>query len=358
MKNKVITNESFGLLETATDREIGVEDKRFLFFGGTAYLGLNKNPEFMDLYLDGLRKYGLNNGTSRNNNVQLAVYRDAEEFAASYFGAEAALVVSSGFLAAQLVMKHFSVYGEVIYAPDSHPALWLGEKPAVSSSFKNWISETVEYINQSKQAKFVVVSNAFDNLKPECYDFSPLEKVHPNKEVILIIDDSHGLGVVGENGKGSLSFLPVQSNIALVVVASLAKGLGVDGGLVLASENTIKELKQNSMFLGASPPAPAAMYAFSRAEAIFRKEFEKLQVNCRLFEEKTPVKFISIKGLPVYYRGDEGLVDSLFKENIIISSFPYPQKTDPVLNRIVISSVHTSDDISKLVSVLGGVGVS
>lgn len=354
MKDKVITKESFGFLETATDREIEVGNRRFLFFGGTAYLGLNRNSEFMALYLEGLRKYGLNNGTSRSNNVQLAVYRDAEEFAASYFGAEAALVVSSGFLAAQLVMKHFSSFGEVIYAPDSHPALWLGGKPAVSSDFRSWISETVEYINESEQAQFVVVSNAFDNLKPEHYDFSPLEKVHPDKEVILIVDDSHGLGVVDENGKGSLSSMPVQSNISPVAVASLAKGLGVDGGLVLASKDIIRELKQNSMFLGASPPAPAAMYAFSRAEAIFQKEYEKLQVNCRLFEEKTPVEFTSIKGLPVYYRGDEGLADSLLRENIIISSFPYPQKIDPILNRIVISSVHTSDDISKLVNVLGG----
>lgn len=354
MKDKVITKESFGFLETATDREIEVGNKRFLFFGGTAYLGLNRNSEFIDLYLEGLRKYGLNNGTSRSNNVQLAVYRDAEEFAASYFGSEAALVVSSGFLAAQLVMKHFSTFGEVIFAPESHPALWLGGKPAVSPGFRSWISETVEYINESEQVKFVVSSNAFDNLRPEHYDFSPLEKVHSNKEVILIIDDSHGLGVVGENGRGSLFSLSLQSNISLVVVASLAKGLGVDGGLVLASKAVVRDLKQNSMFLGASPPSPAAMYSFSRAEAIFQKEYAKLQVNCRLFEEKTPVEFISIKGLPVYYRGDEHLADSLLKENIIISSFPYPQKNDPVLNRIVVSSVHTSDDISKLVNVLDG----
>lgn len=354
MRDKVTTKESFGFLETATDREIEVGNERFLFFGGTAYLGLNRNPEFMDLYLEGLRKYGLNNGTSRSNNVQLAVYRDAEEFAAVYFGAEAALVISSGFLAAQLVMKHFLSYGEVIYAPDSHPALWLGGKPSTSSSFKSWISETVDYINKSKRTKFVVVSNALDNLKPAYYDFSLLEKIHSDKEVMLIIDDSHGLGVVGGNGKGSLSSMPVTSTITPIVVASLAKGLGVDGGLVLANKDIIRELKQDSMFLGASPPAPAAMYAFSRAEAIFQKEYEKLQVNCRLFEEKTPVEFISIKGLPVYYRGDEGLADSLLKENIIISSFPYPQKTDPVLNRIVISSAHTLDDISSLVNALGG----
>ncbi len=352
MRDKVITTESFGFLETATDREIKVGNKQFLFFGGTAYLGLNRNPEFMDIYLEGLRKYGLNNGTSRGNNVQLAVYRDAEDFAATYFGAEAALVISSGFLAAQLVMKRFSSYGEVLYAPDSHPALWLGGKPAISSSFKSWISETVEYINQSEGAKFVVVSNAFDNLRPEYYDFSILENVRSDKEVILIIDDSHGLGVLGENGKGSLSSMPVKSTITLIVVASMAKGLGVDGGVVLANKDIIKELKQDSMFLGASPPAPASMYGFSKAEAIFQKEYVKLQNNCRFFEENTQVEFTSVKGLPVYYIVDEGLAESLLEENIIISSFPYPQKTDPILNRIVISSAHTLNDISSLLNAL------
>lgn len=352
MKDKVITNESFRFLESATDRAIKVGDERFLFFGGTAYLGLNKNPEFMDIYLEGLRKYGLNNGTSRSNNVQLAVYRDAEYFAASYFGAEAALVISSGFLAAQLVMKRFSSYGEVLYAPDSHPALWLGGKPAISSSFQSWISETVEYINNSEETKFVVVSNTLDSLKPQNYDFSILEEVHTDKEVLLIVDDSHGLGVVGEHGKGSLSYIPVKANIIPIVVASMAKGLGVDGGLVLANKDIIEELKQDSMFLGASPPAPAAMYAFLKAEAIFQREYEMLQKNCKLFDEKTPLEFISVKGLPVYYRDDQLLAASLLKENIIISSFPYPQKTDPILNRIVISSAHTDDDISNLIEAL------
>lgn len=354
MEDKDFIKTSFGFLETATDREIEVGNERFLFFGGTAYLGLNRNPEFMDIYLDGLRKYGLNNGTSRSNNVQLAVYRDAEEFAAAYFGAEAALVISSGFLAAQLVMKYFSSYGEVIYAPDSHPALWLGRKPSTSLSFNGWISETVDHINKSESTKFVVVSNALDNLKPAYYDFSLLEKIHSDKEVMLIIDDSHGLGVVGENGKGSLSSIPVKANIIPIVVASLAKGLGVDGGLVLANKDIIRELKRDSMFLGASPPAPAAMYAFSRAEAIFQKEYGLLQNNCMFFEEATPVKFTSIIGLPVYYGTDPSLAESLLKENIIISSFPYPQKTDPVLNRIVISSAHTLDDVSCLLDALRG----
>lgn len=352
MRDTSNAKESFSFLETATNREIKVGDKQFLFFGGTAYLGLNRNPEFLDLYLEGLRRYGINNGTSRSNNVQLAVYRDAEEFAASYFNAPAALVVSSGFLAAQLVIKHFSSWGELIYAPDSHPALWLGEKPSVPSSFERWISETVRSINKSESAKFVVVSNTLDSLKPEYYDFSILENIHSDKEVILIVDDSHGLGVMGEKGKGSLLSMPVKPNINPIVVASMAKGLGVDGGLVLANKDTIDALKQDSMFLGASPPAPAAMYTFSKAEAIFQKEYEKLQNNCRFFEEETPMEFTSIKGLPVYYGDNTFLAESLLKESIIISSFPYPQKTDPTLNRIVISSAHTLDDISRLVKAL------
>lgn len=352
MLDQANNEERFRLLRAATGREIVVDQERFLFFGGTAYLGLTKHPIFLDLYIKGLQEYGINNGTSRSNNVQLGIYEEAEQFAANYFDSASALVLSSGFLAAQLVVKHFSAYGEVIYAPNAHPALWISDKPDQSLEFSEWMTKTVNHINRSKEKRFLIISNALDALKPQQYDFSLLDTILPSKEIILIIDDSHGIGVVGEWGKGSQTYLPEKEFIKPIIVASMAKALGLDAGLILASQEIIQALRQNSLFLGASPPAPAAMYVFTKAASVFEDEYLKLQENIHFFERYSSVKLTSIKGLPVYYSEDQSLSERLKKENIVISSFRYPQPTDPILNRIVLTSGHTVEDLSRLIKVL------
>ncbi|RYG20428.1 MAG: aminotransferase class I/II, partial [Chitinophagaceae bacterium] len=98
-------------------RKISVDNESYLYFGGTAYLGIPQHEGFQKLYLQGLGLFGLNNGTSRSNNVQLPIYDEAEQFAATYFGSESCLITSSGYLAAQLTIKHLFSVGEVRYAP-------------------------------------------------------------------------------------------------------------------------------------------------------------------------------------------------------------------------------------------------
>jgi len=343
---------SFEKLNKAPSRLISWQNQEYLYFGGTSYLGINQNERFRDIYLEGLQELGLNNGTSRSNNVQLAIYNEAEEEASSRFYSEASLITSSGFLAAQLVVRQFSSFGEVIYAPNCHPALWLNNKPVVQRTFKEWIANTIDYINQTKGKRFVIISDALNNLKPEIHDFSSLQEIQSDKEIILIIDDSHGIGIIGEKGIGVYSALPSATNIVRVVVASMAKGLGIDAGVVLSDALTINSLKQTGVFLGASPPAPALLYAFVNAKEVYYDEWNKLHTHISYMEKMIPEEFLFAKGFPVYYTERSRLYSQLLSKNIVISSFSYPQANDPLLNRIVVSSVHRNEDLQYLIKQL------
>jgi 8-amino-7-oxononanoate synthase len=343
---------SFEKLNKAPSRLISQQNQDCLYFGGTSYLGINHNEHFRDLYLKGLQELGLNNGTSRSNNVQLAIYNEAEKEASSRFYSEASLITSSGFLAAQLVVRHFLSFGEVIYAPNCHPALWLNNKPDVQGNFKEWIVNTIHYINQSKSKRFVIISDALNNLKPEIHDFSSLQEIQGDKEIVLIADDSHGLGVIGEKGVGVYSELPSSKNIVRIVVASMAKGLGIDAGIVLSDAKTIDSLKRTGVFLGASPPAPALLHAFVNAKDIYHDEWKKLYTNMLSMEEMIPEGFVFAKGFPVYYTERLGLYNQLLSKDIVISSFPYPQANYPLLNRIIVSSWHRKEDLQYLVNQL------
>ncbi|MEO2052679.1 MAG: pyridoxal phosphate-dependent aminotransferase family protein, partial [Allomuricauda sp.] len=84
------------------DRQIYIDGKPHLYFGGTAYLGVQNHPEFIKIFTKNIKAHGLQYGASRRSNVFLPVYGKAEHVLANWVGGEAGLTLSSGDLAAQL----------------------------------------------------------------------------------------------------------------------------------------------------------------------------------------------------------------------------------------------------------------
>ncbi len=342
----------FRLLQAGTSRQINVDNQAYLFFSGTDYLGISQHEDFKQLYIEGIQQWGINNGTSRNNNVQLEIYPLAEGCAASRFKAPAALITSSGYMAAQLAVRFFEDKGQVIFSPQTHPALWLNNKPNLQQDFDIWVESTIQEINNATQKDFVIISNAVDNYTPAWLDLSGFGKISPDKNIILIADDSHGIGLTGKDGCGIFQYLPVAPHIKRVVVASMAKGLGIRAGIVLADEDIIADLKNSSMFIGASPPSPASMHAFVKGESIYKTAFTQLQNNVALVQQNLEKYFSFTPDLPILVSGNENLFEQLKDQKIIISSFAYPSANDPLCNRIIITSAHTEQDITTLADCL------
>ena len=343
--------EKFNNLKSPLANKIIAKGDEYLYFGGTAYLGIPQNKKFLQLYLKGLSLYGLNNGTSRSNNVQLGIYDEVEQYAAIKFGSQAALITSSGYLAAQLTIKNLADFGKIRYAPATHPALWHQQIPNVSGAFPSWLKNIVDEINNSEKENWVIISNSMNNLFPEIYDFSLLQQI--NKKVLLIVDDSHGIGI-NNNGLGVFKTLPKSINIEVLVVASMAKALGVDAGIVLGNAERINQLKKSNEFLGASPPAAAGLYAFMKAEKIYETELKKLYQGMQTLHQALLKNddWQFIDEFPVYLSKNADLSQKLAAKNILISSFAYPDKDGPIINRIVLSSWHSKTAIAYLLEAL------
>lgn len=354
----MINSNKLTALPGPFNAEMVLDGRSFLYFGGTAYLGMPTNTEFLEHYVAGLGKFGVNNGTSRNNNVQLGIYGEAEEYAAAAFGGESALILSSGYLAAQLCVHHLSGRGKVVYAPDCHPALLLNDAASpISGSFNSWKAAIVEEINRSNTERWVLVSNSMNNLIPEIYDFSFLRAINPVKHVLLLVDDSHGIGVL-HGGAGAFETVEAMfadlPHIEVVVVASMAKALGVDAGIILGRRQTVTELKGTPVFAGASPPAAAALYAFMQSKALYESAYGKLRElqNYTINRLKDPGEFHFLPDFPVLQSRRADLAGLLLAHDILISSFPYPDRNGPALNRIILCSWHTEAHIDRLLDVL------
>lgn len=340
-------------LESPISSRITVDGCTYLYFGGTAYLGIPQNKGFLEHYQKGLEKFGINNGTSRSNNVQLSIYDEAEAHAAKFFKAEDALITSSGYLAAQLTVRCLADGCQVRYSPETHPALWLDKKPEVTLGFDEWGKDLVREINSSSAQDWLIVSNSLNNLDPLLYNFEFLAQLDGTKRITLIVDDSHGLGLINQ-GLGMFSSLLELNNISIVVVASMAKALGIDAGLILSDKKLIAKLKSTPTFLGASPPAAAALFAFINSQTIYREEQTKLSSLTSYFKTycERQMGWKYVPEFPVFLSSQNDIGEKLKEEKILISAFPYPDSSGPVISRIVLSSWHSVTDIDFLILAL------
>lgn len=323
------------------------------FFGGTAYLAIPFNEKFKQLVFEGIDRYGINFGASRNNNVGLDVFANAEAEVAKRCEAEASIIVSSGYLAAQLVVQHYFRKYKFIYAPDTHPALWIGEPKPPITTFREWAIQTVDEVNGSDQA-VLLISNSLNNLFPEIYEFSWLKEILPGKKVSLLVDDSHGIGITGEKGEGVYSRIPKIPHIETIVIASMAKALGVDAGVILGTKTTIEKLRSSPVYVGASPPVPGVLFGYVNAFSIYQEELEKLRANVRFFNSLMDYKpgMSYATDLPVFLLDDANAGIYLASKGIIISSFSYPDPKGKVLNRVVLNSGHSMEELRGLAEAL------
>ena len=320
-----------------------------LFFGGTAYLGMPHNQAFKKLVFEGIEIYGLNHGASRSNNITLDIFSIAENEAARRFGAEDSIFLSSGYLAAQLVVQQYHDTHLLIYAPDTHPALWIGRPQAPKIKFEVWAEQAINQINESDQP-VMIISNSLNNLIPEIYRFDWLKRIDPKKEIVLLIDDSHGVGITGDEGKGVYSNLPKLPNIQIFVTASMAKAMGFDAGIILGSNAGITSLRNSPVYVGSSPPSPGMLYAFVHAELIYKQQLKNLHSNLIRFTDLliSTKKLFFIPNFPVFLLEDDEIAVDIIKNGINISSFPYPDPRGKSIHRIVLNSGHKKEELEIL----------
>jgi 8-amino-7-oxononanoate synthase len=324
-----------------------------LFFGGTAYLGMPHNQAFKELVFEGIEIYGLNHGASRSNNITLDIFSIAENEAARRFGAQDSIFLSSGYLAAQLLVQRYYETHLLIYAPDTHPALWIGKPAAPRIKFDDWVENTLDLINRTEQP-VMIISNSLNNLIPEIYCFDWLKRIDPQKELVMLIDDSHGVGITGDHGEGIYSRLPKLTNCETFVTASMAKALGFDAGLILGNSNSIKKLRNSPVYVGSSPPSPGMLYAFVHAELIYKQQLENLHRNLILFTDllASTKQLFFINDFPVFLLQDDQIAVDLLKNGINISSFPYPDPRGKSIHRIVLNSSHKREELEILANAI------
>jgi len=338
---------------TYPGRTLNIEGETYLYFGGTSYLGIQLNTEFNEMVRRSLEQFGSNYGASRRSNVQFGIYEEAETYLAKWVGSEAALSMSSGYLSGQLIAQHFSTKEyRLFYAPNSHSALYTSSaRPYTTYTTLN-IALRQHLDNQNPETP-VVFLDSIDFSGCNYPNFEILRTL-PLDSCILVVDDSHGIGVVGQNGAGVYQTLLSIPCRELIVCASLGKALGIQAGAVWGTGSRITVMKTSGFFGGASPAAPFYLSHFIKANSIYEKQREILQQNITFFlsliKEITFLNYMP--QYPVFGYSNPKLTDHLTKCHIIVTDFRYPTEDTYAANRIVLTAAHTQEDIRTLAEAL------
>ncbi|SDH26064.1 7-keto-8-aminopelargonate synthetase [Flavobacterium omnivorum] len=331
------------------DRIIEIENKEYLYFGGTAYLGLPTHPEFQKLLIKNILQWGTAYGSSRSANIQMTAYENGERFLADFIKADAALTLSSGMLAGKLVIETLTPETDCFFHfPDTHTAI------KAQNSLPFFIGEKINpRLLDSEIEKITVLTDSVPSFHVQPIDLSILNLIPNNKEITLVIDESHSLGILGTNGCGIFSKINLSNIKSKIMVSSLGKAFGLTGGIIASDSEFIIQMRNHDTFVSSAGMNAAFVQTMAEAETIYLQQHLKLKdnlnyINTHLIKNKA---VLFDPEYPLIYPEIEGINEVLAANKIIVTNFKYATGTKD-LNRIVITANHKKEDLDIIIHLL------
>lgn len=372
--------------------------KEFMVFNSNDYLGLRHHPKLKKAEHLASDSYGAGPGAVRFISGSLKVHRDLEKALAKFHGRDDGMIFSSAF-ATNLAVLFSLIKGQskdsllnnntlVLSDQLNHRSIIDGirlanlnsNQKAIFSHLKPAEAAKVLEENKNKFDRVVVVTDGVFSMLGEFQDLKKLRQVVDQYDkvykegVLLVVDDAHGVASSGQTGRGTEE---VTSGRADVLIGTLGKGFGADGGYVVADKSVIDYLRESSAtYIYSNNIAPATAGAALASVKIVNSKLGKqlisnLENNIKYFKkEMSKVGFIfaadSSHPIQPLLIGEaektKQMTQGLYNDGILVTNINYPvvpKGRDEI--RVQISATQTREDIKlfikKAIKVAKKVGV-
>ena len=370
-----------------------IKGKEYLLFNSNDYLGLRFHHKVIKAEEAASQRYGAGPGAVRFISGTLKIHTELEKTLAEFHGREAAMVFSSTFSLNMGVVhalakgqsKDSLVSGSTLFLSDSlnHrsiiDAIRIANLPSEQKvvfehlNMKN-LHDVLEE-NKGNFSRVIIVSDGVFSMLGEYQDLAQMKKnadeydKHFEEGVITIIDDAHGVGAFGKNGRGTEEVCGVQADL---LIGTLGKGFGVDGGYVVGSKVMIDYLRESAAtYIYSNPISPGTAAAACEAVKIVdshegKQLLIKLNENIKYFKERVSgigFRFAahSVHPIQPLLIGDplktKKIVEGLFKKGIVVTAISYPvvpKGKDEI--RVQLSAAYTTKEIDEFARALAEVG--
>lgn len=336
------------------------------YFTGCDYFRLGSHPQVLKAIVAGLKKFGLNVAASRLTTGNHAVYPALEKQLADFFGAKAALLVSSGYstnlIVAQSLAGNFShaLIDEKAHRSLADAAQFLN-CPVLK--FKHRDGESFnEAVNRcGRGARPVVLTDGMFSRDGSVAPLRAYLEALP-RDGLIVVDDAHAAGILGKRGRGTVE-LEGADRGRLVQCVTLSKAFGVYGGAILCSKQLREQImKRSSMFIGSTPlPLPLMHAAAVSVKLVEQNPSLRRRLHRNADFVKNALRRAGLKlpdapgpVIPIRLptaRQNAALRRALLAAGIFPSYINYHGPADGYF-RFVISSEHNQRQLDQLVGVL------
>jgi len=355
-------------IESAQGTTVQVNGREKILFCSNNYLGLANDPRILQAVSDSLKKYGHGAGASRLISGTMRPHAELEDRFRRLFGKEAALVFPSGWMANEAVLRTLPQKADLVLLDKLDHASIIDAAGSCAAEFRTYrrggIERLERLLGQSGYERRYIVTESIFSMDGDRADLKALVELKNRYGAILIVDEAHALGCLGENGAGLAEEVGVLDDVN-IVVGTLSKALGSAGGVVAGRKVVIDFLinKGRSFIYTTAPTVANCAAAFAAVEllatepqrrAALRKNAEYLRAKLKALGFNTGRSSSHI--IPVIIgSADDALEISrrLLDEGFFIPAIRPPTVPAGAARlRISVQSQHSKEQMDRLCSAL------
>ena len=352
----------FRCIESGQNTEVMMSGHKVLMFGSNSYLGLTNHPKVIEAAVEATRKYGTGCAGSRFLNGTLDLHLALEKELAEFVGKEEAIIYSTGFQVNLGVVSCVTGRNDYILCDElDHASIVEGRRLSFSTAakFKHNDMEDLERELQKcnpDSVKLIVVDGVF-SMEGDMANLPEIVRLKKKYNASIMVDEAHGLGVLGRQGRGTCDHFGVTEDVDLIM-GTFSKSLAAIGGFIASDASVINFLRHNSRsYIFSASNTPAATAAARAALHIMKTEPERIQhlwdvtnyaltsfrqLGFEIGNTSTPI-------IPLYVRDMDKtfqVTTMLFEEGVFVNPVVPPAcSPNDTLIRFSLMATHTKEQV-------------
>lgn len=356
-------------LESPQGVSVFIDGKPFISFCSNDYLGLANDPRLANAASAAIKNFGVGSGASQLISGYSKPHAELEAALADFFQVEQALLFSSGFLTNLGVLNSLSTKSTLILQDRLNHASLIDGAMYSEGQLKRYrhldVNHAAELIADTAHQELIIASDGVFSMEGTLAPISQLISLKHQHNGLLIVDDAHGIGVMGNHGKGIVEHYKLAVNELDLLIGTFGKAFGSSGAFVAGSKDIIDYLIQTSRTLIYTTAMPAMLAAAAQTSLdIIKNEpsrRKKLHDNIAYFkscannagiviqDSITPIQTIIIGDNQKTLQASE----QLSKQGILVIAIRPPTVPKNTARlRITFSSEHSYAQIDKLIAAL------
>ena len=361
------------VIESPQGTEVVINGRRLINLSSNNYLGLNTHPRLVQATVEATKQFGAGSGAVRTIAGTMSIHEELERRLAAFKHTEAALTLQSGYATNLGILSCVLVEGDVVISDEFNHAsiidgIRLTKADRLVYRHNDLDSLDESLVKAGKYRRKLVVTDGVFSMDG---DIAPLPGIVERAEAhraMVMVDDAHASGVLGKNGRGSVSHFGLDGRVE-IQVGTLSKAMGVLGGYS-ASSATVREYlvaKSRPFLFSTSHPPGVAAACIAAIDVLLDEpeRIDRLWDNTRYFKRQLQdMGFdtgVSETPITPVIAGDpdkaNALSDALLSGGIFAQPIVFPMvKREQSRVRTIVTSEHSRAQLDATLEVLQGAG--